>query len=317
MRILVTGATGFIGSRLCERLVEEGYDVWGLVRFTSNKRRIPDGIKVFSADLTDPFSVAEAVKFIRPQAVFHLGAITPVSESFRQPKLYMETNYGGTINLAEACRKYCEDLRLFAFASTSEVYGNQIHFPVSEYNTPKPNTPYSISKYAAELYLRNYMHEAYKFPVVVARPFNTYGRALVNQPHFVVEKIIVNMLKGVEKLSLGNPKIERDFMFREDHVNAYLSILQAIESGNFNSFGEAYNFCTGSCISIGTLVETIKSLTGWDGEVVWYTHVRPCDIACLWGDYSKAKNTFNWQPKYDLTSGLKQAIKEWKEVLGL
>lgn len=316
VRVLVTGVTGFIGYNLSQELTRLGYDVWGLVRFTSNRRRTPDGVRVYVADLTDPYAVAKAVRDIRPQAVFHLGALTPVSESFKQPRLYMEMNYFGTVNLAEACLRYCENLKLFAYASTSEVYGNQEKLPITERHEPKPNTPYSVSKYAAELYLRYYMHEAYDFPVVVVRPFNTYGRAFVNQPHFVVEKVITEMLKGAEKLYLGSPEVVRDFMFRDDHVNSYISVLNAVENGK-DIYGEVFNFCTGNGVSIAKLVETARRILRWEGEVVWHTHVRPADIRKLIGDYEKAKTSLGWRPRYTLEEGLKRAADEWREALGL
>jgi nucleoside-diphosphate-sugar epimerase len=230
--------------------------------------------------------------------------------------LYTETNYLGTISLADSCIKYCEDLQAFIYASTSEVYGNQDNLPISENNNPRPNTPYAISKYASELYLKEYLFKAYEFPVIIARPFNTYGRALVNQPHYIVEKIIVEMLKDSKEITLGNPKIKRDFMFRDDHVNAYLSILNAVEKGK-NIYGEAFNFCTGQNITIESLAIMLIDLIGWSGNIVWNTHIRPNDIDILWGDCSKAKNVLGWIANHSLKSGLVKAINEWKEVLEL
>ncbi|MGQ9506352.1 MAG: NAD-dependent epimerase/dehydratase family protein [Candidatus Bathycorpusculaceae bacterium] len=313
MKVLVTGVTGFIGNTLSSELVRRGYDVHGLARFTSKQWLVPEGVNVHVGDLTDVYSLNRIVKTVNPEIVFHLGAATPVSESFNQPRLYMETNYHGTVNLAEACRNV-ESLRAFVYASTSETYGVQTVFPISETAECKPDTPYAINKYAAELYLKNYLWQAYDFPVVIAKPFNTFGRANVNQPHFVVEKIITSILKGKQKIYLGEPKVERDFMFRFDHVNGYLHILKAVEKGK-HILGEVFNFSTGKSVSIEELTEKIKSLIGWDGKIVWGWFNRPIDIPKLEGDYSKAKRVLGWAPKYDLERGLKEATREWKEKL--
>jgi nucleoside-diphosphate-sugar epimerase len=228
--------------------------------------------------------------------------------------LYTETNYLGTISLADSCIKYCEDLQAFIYASTSEVYGNQNKLPITEENLPRPNTPYSVSKYASELYLREYLYEAYRFPVVIARPFNTYGRAFVNQPHYIVEKIIVETLKNSDTITLGDPKIQRDFVFRDDHIKAYLSILDAVEKGK-NIYGEIFNFCTENYTSIESLVNIISDMIGWNGRIIWHTHLRPNDIRILWGTNRKAREVLGWEPTYRLEEGLAKAIDEWRKVL--
>lgn len=313
-KVLVTGVTGFIGYSLSEKLLEKGYDVWGAARFSAQTRRIPDGVKAYQCDITDPYSVTRMVKDIRPDIIVHLAAMTPVSLSYNMPKYYMEVNYYGTVNLVEAARRI-ENLKAFIYASTSETYGQQEKFPLVESMNRQPNTPYSISKYAGELYVRVYAREAFDFPSVVAIPFNTYGRAKVGQKHFVIEKIICNMLKGVDKLYLGDPDVVRDFMFREDHVNAYLKIVEAVENGKEEIYGEAFNFATGRGVTIRELVKIISKIIGWDGEIIWYTHVRPADIRKLIGDYSKAKRILGWEPKYSLEEGLRKAIKEWSDAL--
>jgi len=317
MRVLVTGCSGFIGYSLTERLVDKGYNVYGLVRFISSSRKLVDGVQYIVGDLTDYFSIVRALEISRPDIIIHLGAITPVSESFHQPRLYMEVNYFGTINLVEATRKRVENLHLFIYASTSEVYGVQNDFPIRETATPKPDSPYAISKYASENYLLNYMYRAYKFPVVVMRPFNTYGRALVGQKHFVIEKIITSMLEGKETIEMGNPEAVRDFMFREDHVDAYITVLESsLNSNKYEEIvGEVFNFCTGVGISIRKVFEIIKELIGWDGKVVWYRYSRPTDIPKLIGSFERAYYVLGWAPRYSIVDGLRRAIDEWKEVL--
>jgi len=289
------------------------------VRVSSQGKRIPDGITPVTGDLTDPYSLAQAVKLARPDVVFHLAALTPVSESFNQPLTYMDVNYGGTVRLAETCRRYLENLELFIYASSTETVGwHRWHEGSITEKTPcRPNTPYAISKYAAEQYLLNYMYRAYNFPAVVVKPTNTYGRAPVRQTHFVVEKILVAMLRGEPELRLGNPDPVRDFMFREDHVDAYLSILETHEKGKTLA-GETYCFGTGVGVTIKQLVETAAKLLDWNGRVLWRTgHYRPADCPHIVVSAEKAKQELNWEPRYDLHNGLLKAALEWKKVLGL
>ncbi|RLI83716.1 MAG: hypothetical protein DRP01_08880 [Archaeoglobales archaeon] len=317
MRILITGVTGFIGSSLAKRLLQLGLgEICGLMRFTSTTRHVPEGVRTFLGDLTDYYSVERVIKTVRPNVVIHLAALTPVSESFHQPRRYAEVNYIGTINLVEAIRRYCEDFRLFIYASTSEVYGDQTKFPLRENLTPKPNSPYAISKYAGELYVSVYARQAFNFPCVVARPFNTYGRAPVGQRHFVVEYLLTSMLEGREEVHLGDPTIRRDFLFREDHVNAYVTLLkQALDNEAIH--GAVFNFTTGSDTSLKELVELCKELTGWEGKVRWYSRLRPTDIRRLYGSYEKAKMMLGWEPKYDLRTGLRKAMEEWAKALNI
>lgn len=316
-RVLVTGVTGFIGSYLSMKLVEKGFDVWGVARFHSQRQILPDGVKVYQCDITDPYSVAQMMRDIRPNVVYHLAAMTPVALSYNMPRYYMEVNYNGTINIVEAWRRIVEPESqiLLVYASTSEVYGQQDKFPLKEEYMPKPNTPYSISKYAGELYVKYYATEAFKLPVVVVRPFNTYNRAHVRQRHYVVEKIITSMILGAERIHLGDPNTVRDFLYRDDHVEGYIRVLETALEDKERIIGETFNLATSRGVTIRELVEIARKLTGWDGEVVWYTHIRPADIRKLIGSYEKAKKKLGWQPKHTLEEGLRKTIDEWKKVL--
>jgi len=316
MRILVTGATGFIGSALSKRLVEMGYDVWGMIRFTSSTRKLPDGVKPIYGDLIDQCSLVGVIKTVRPEIVMHLGALTPVSLSFERPRMYLETNFYGTVRLAETCRRHAEEcLGLFMFAGTTEMFNTKMDIDVL---TPfEPTSPYAVSKVCAVHYLEM-LHRVYDFPVVTLIPTNTYGRANVNQKHFVIEKLITSMLEGKEKILMGSPDKMRDFMFREDHVNAYISVLKKYEEeGNGRLKGARYVFGTGRAHTILDVFKLCRDLTGWDGEVVWNVYHRPFDQDVICTDPSVAKALLGWEAKYDLKSGIKKAIEEWKEVLGI
>lgn len=315
MRVLITGVTGFIGSRVVEEIAKIGEDVYGIVRHISSTRHLPDRVKPVIADLTDKQSIEKAVKLVRPDIVMHIGALTPVSLSYDMPIAYAEVNYHGTVFLAEACIKYAENLKAFIYASTSEVYGQQSTFPLHEDLPAYPNTPYAISKYAGELYVRKYMVEAYDFPAFALRPFNTYGRALVNQRHFVVEKLITSMLEGSKVIMMGSPDPVRDLMFREDHVRAYIDAFYTALTDIDNVKGEVINIATGRGYTIKKVAEIIADKIGWDGEIVWDFIIRPADIHKLVGSNSKAKRLLGWKPEYSLDKGLDVAIDEWRAFL--
>lgn len=312
MRVLVTGASGFIGLPLSNTLRDLGFDVWGLVRFVSGGRPLPD-VKLVRGDLNDYHSVVRAVEFVRPEIVVHLGALTPVSESFRMPVAYMQTNLIGTVNLCEALRKHTfETLRVFIFAGTTEMFD---HSGMIRPDTPlDPTSPYSVSKIGAVYYLR-YMLKTYRFPYVVVVPTNTYGRAPVRQNHFVIEKIITEMLVGRKEIRMGNPDSVRDFMFREDHVNAYVTLIKAITDQGKDLIGETFTFGTGKGHTIKEVFEMIADITGWLGKVKWCAFTRPNEPRKIVVDYSKAKHVLGWEPKYGILDGLTKAVSEWEEVL--
>jgi nucleoside-diphosphate-sugar epimerase len=308
MRILVTGGTGFIGSHLVPRLLSEGHEVYSLERYVTG-RYVLGEVKAVFADLRDAFAVRKVVREVQPEAVIHLASISPVSYSYDHPQEVFETNALGTINLAEACLREVHHFEHFLFAGTSEEYGNQEKFPITEEAELRPNSPYAVSKVAADKYLQ-YMKDAYDFPVTILRPFNTYGRK--DNTHFVVERTITQMLK--EKIvKLGDPNPVRDFLYVDDHVEAYLKCLD-----NEKAKGEVFNFCTGRGVSIKELVELIAKLTGFEGEVIWGTiPARPLDIKKLVGSYEKANHTLGWRPTVTLEEGLRKTIDFWKRKLSL
>jgi len=309
MEVMVTGGTGFIGSHLISKLTKNReFEVYNLSRYVTGRYVAGENVKTFFADLRDYYAIQKAIRQLQPEIVIHLAALTPVSYSFDHPQEIIEVNFYGTVNLAEACLHYIPHFKQFIFASSSEVYGNQDKFPISENFTPKPNTPYAISKFASEKYLI-YLHNAYNFPITIMRPFNTYGRK--KNRHFIVERIITQILEGKNVINLGNPDAIRDLMFVEDHVNAYLKVLD-----NPKARGETFNFCTGRKVSIKQLVEIINDLVNWGGRVAWNTipH-RPSDISCLIGSWKKAKKILNWEPKWKLEDGLLQTIEYWRGKL--
>lgn len=307
MKVLVTGGSGFIGAEVLPRLIELGHEVCSLERYVTGRYVLGARTDTVFGDLRDGFSIRKLVKDTQPEAVIHLAAISPVAYSYDHPQEVFEVNALGTINLAEACLREVPNFKHFLYAGTSEEYGNQDKFPATEDAELRPNSPYSVSKVAADKYLQ-YMRAAYDFPVTILRPFNTYGRK--DNTHFVVERTITQMLQG-KTVRLGDPTPTRDFLYVDDHVDAYLTCLN-----NPKAKGEVFNFCTGRDISIKGLIGLISKLTGFKGKIQWNTiPARPLDIKKLLGNYEKAKRVLGWQPKYTLEEGIKKTIEFWENEL--
>jgi nucleoside-diphosphate-sugar epimerase len=310
-KILCTGGSGFIASNLIPRLVEKGYCVHALERYVTGRydlgpNRNP---RIIDGDLNDHDKIREIIVDLKPDYVVHLAAITPVAYSYEHPFEVIQTNFTATVNLLEINRKYNPHLKQFLYAGSSEEYGIQDDFPIKESAELRPNNPYSTSKVASDCYLR-YMRDAYGFPMTILRPFNTYGRT--KNMFMVVERIISQMLKS-KTVNLGDSSPIRDFVYVDDHVDAYLTCL-----GNEKALGETFNFCTGVGVSIRELVEEISSLMGYEGEIVWEAiPPRPLDIKVLIGDNSKAKGMLGWSPKVDLENGLKRTIDKMRDKNGL
>jgi len=306
---LVAGGSGFIGSHLIHELVKLEHDVYSLERYVTGRYVLGGrrAVKTVFGDLRTHFAVRKIVREVQPDAVVHLASISPVSYSYDHPNEVLETNFLGTVNLAESCLQEVPHFKHFLFAGTSEEYGNQKNMPIKETAELRPCSPYAVSKVAADNYL-HYMRDAYNFPITVLRNFNTYGRK--ENTHFIVERIITQMLQG-KRVTLGDPKPVRDLLYIDDHVNSYVTCL-----GNERAIGETFNFCTGRGTSIAQLVKTIRKLTNFKGEVVWNTiPERPLDVAILIGDYSKARRLLGWKPRFTLEKGLKLSVKFWKEKL--
>ncbi|MGQ9722678.1 MAG: NAD-dependent epimerase/dehydratase family protein [Candidatus Jordarchaeum sp.] len=307
-KVLLTGSTGFIGSHIVPLLVDRDYDVFVLERYVTGRFVLGQmrSVKTVFGDLREYSTIKKIISEVQPDIVIHLAAISPVAYSYEHPQEVIEANFMGTVNLAEACIREVPHFRHFLFASTSETYGNGPN-PRREDTPQNPNSPYAVTKHACEKYLM-YMRDGHNFPITILRPFNTYGRK--DNTHFVVERTIVQMLQS-ETVRLGDPNPVRDLLYIDDHTNAYLTCLE-----NEKAIGEVFNFSTGIGVSIKQLVEIISKLTGFEGEVIWNTiPPRPLDIMELIGDYTKAKKTLGWEPKFKLEDGLKRSIEYWRNKL--
>lgn len=288
MRILVTGANGFIGSYLLPRLAEAGHIVYH-----------PGEAEM---DLRDNAAVEAAVKRFNPQVVFHLAAKTEVAWSFDDYEDVSDVNYIGTVRLAEACRKHCSDLQMFMLASTMETYGHQPHVPFTEQTPQNPMAPYAVAKVAAEKYLR-YMEYAYDFPFVILRQTNTYGRRDNN--FFVMERIISQALTQ-DVIELGEPEPVRNFLWIEDLIDLYMVLLEK------RPIGETFVTGPANGLTIKALVWEILMQTHgtkpWP-EVRWHTiPKRPGEIYYLNSSPVKAALLLGWRPKVTLEEGIAKTI---------
>jgi len=305
--ILLTGTTGFIGSELRPLLRERGYKVYSLERYVTGRigKNVTPPEELWFSDLRDVYSLTKCIQKVKPDIVIHLGALTAVGYSYMHPQETLETNLLGTVNLAELCMRHVPNFQQFIYASSAEVYGVCTQKLKSESN-PRlvPNSPYSVSKYAAEKYLA-YMHKAFNFPVTTLRFFNSYGRK--RDRWFVVEKTVYQMLHE-EECRLGDPEPVRDFLHYTDQLEAYLAALE-----NRKAIGETFNVCSGVGTSIRELADLTAELTDFKGDTVWrQMPKRPLDIMHLVGSNQKIRRALRTPEPMPLKDGLEKTIEWWR-----
>ena len=310
-KVLITGATGFIGKELAAKLKDK-YEIHTLERYVTGRYSLDNNTINHYTNLTDYSAVKNVIRKVKPDYVMHLAAISAVSFSYEHPIEVSEVDYIGSVNLAEACYKEVPDFKQFIFAGTSEEYGMTLQdtkHKLTESSPLMPNSPYAVAKVAFDNYL-NYMGMAYHFPYTIMRPFNTYGRK--DNKHFFIERTITQMLVQ-DKVYLGDPLAVRDWMYVDDHVNGYLKTM-----GNKQAIGRAINLCAGIGYTTKDTAEMMAKLTGYKGEIVWHsTPPRPLDARVLIGDNSNAKQILGWEPTVALEEGLKKTIEHWKASLNV
>ena len=313
--VLVTGGGGFIGSRLCERLVQSGATVRAFVRYTSRAEigllrfLEPDILKkveIIRGDLRDFSAVAQALRGV--DIVFHLGALISIPYSYVHPVETVQTNVLGTLNILEACRKSGAKL---VHTSTSEVYGTALRVPIDEDHPLQGQSPYSASKIGADKLVESYFR-SFGLPTVTVRPFNTYGPG--QSTRAVIPTIITQALAG-GVVRLGNLDAIRDFTYLDDTVEGFLLTAQA-DTWN----GETYNLGSGEEISIGAIAALIFRLMGKQAEIqLEKSRLRPekSEVLRLISDNRKAKLELGWQPTVGMEEGLQRTIRWIGEHLDL
>lgn len=313
MKILVTGADGFIGSHVVETLVKNGHDVRAFVLYNSfnswgwldeSDESIRDSVDVFAGDIRDPHGVDKAVE--NQEVVLNLAALIAIPYSYHSPDTYIDTNIKGTLNILQAARRH--DVMRVVQTSTSEVYGSAQYIPIDEVHPLHPQSPYAASKVGADQLALSF-HTSFNLPVGILRPFNTYGP---RQSARAVIPTIISQLANKSKVKLGSLSPTRDFSFVQDTADGFLAAAQSDAI-----IGQTINLGSGFEISIKETAETIAKIMNTKLELVDdQQRVRPenSEVERLHASIEKAKTVLGWQPQLKgltgFETGLKQTI-EW------
>ena len=313
MKILVTGAAGFIGSHLCEALLKKGFKVNALVRYNSRQNKgwleniLNKNLQVIYGDITDFDSVLDAIK--NCDYVFNLAASISVPYSFKNPQTFIDTNILGALNVFRASALNKKKIKKIIQISSSEVYGNNLVKDkniLTEETITVSESPYAATKIASDN-LAISMHKATGLPIVVARPFNTFGprqslRAVI--PTLITQFISLNNKNDTVKI--GNLKTSRDFVYVKDTVAGLISLLKKSCKP-----GEVYNICTGKSFSIKNIVSNLVYITKKKPKIlVSKKRLRSADVFDLRGSNKKLFKSNMWSPKYKNLDGFKKALNE-------
>jgi NAD dependent epimerase/dehydratase len=307
--VLVTGAGGFIGSHLTERLVSLGACTRALVRYNSasswgwlESSPVKSDIEVILGDIRDRDSLRQAIRGV--DIVFHLAALIAIPYSYHAPSSYVRTNVEGTLNVLQVAMD--AGVGLVVHTSTSEVYGTARYVPIDEDHPLQGQSPYSASKIGADK-LAEAFHLSFGLPVAIIRPFNTYGPR--QSARAVIPTIVTQALTG-SAVHLGNLEPTRDFIYMADTVEGFIRIAECLEA-----IGQVINIGSGQEISIGDLANTVLDLVGRNIPIMCDDQrIRPenSEVERLCTDNSKARDILGWQPRYPLKDGLVRTI-EWVE----
>ena len=306
-KVLVTGADGFIGSHLTELLLAEGYEVralsvynsfnnWGWLEGISHER-----LEVVSGDVRDAAFCRHIARDC--DVIFHLAALIAIPYSYVAPESYVDTNIKGTLNICQAALD--SGVKRLIVTSTSEVYGTAQYVPIDEKHPRQPQSPYSATKIGADAIAKSFFN-AFNLPVVIARPFNTYGPR--QSARAIIPTIITQIASGKREIKVGDLTPTRDFNFVTDTCRGFLALAEAEGID-----GEEINIASGTEISMADTLATIARLM--DADVKWVTdpqRIRPSrsEVFRLCGDNSKITSLTSWRPMYSIEEGLKRTI-EW------
>lgn len=313
MKILVTGADGFIGSHVVETLVKSGHDVRAFVLYNSfnswgwldeSDKAIRDSIDIFAGDIRDPHGVDKAVE--KQEVILNLAALIAIPYSYHSPDTYIDTNIKGTLNILQAARRH--GVKRIVQTSTSEVYGTAQYIPIDEAHPLHPQSPYAATKVGADQLALSF-HASFDVPVGILRPFNTYGP---RQSARAVIPTIISQLANKSKVKLGSLSPTRDFSFVQDTANGFLAAAQSDAI-----VGQTINLGSGFEISIKETAETIAKLMNTKLELVDdEQRVRPenSEVERLHASIEKAKTMLGWQPELKGLAGFETGLKktiEW------
>lgn len=309
-KILVTGSDGFIGSHLTETLVREGHEVRAFVCYNSFNSwgwldrcaaDVRGKFEVVAGDVRDPHGIRTAMK--GHDAVLHLAALVAIPYSYHSPDSYVDTNIKGTLNVVQAARDL--GVARVVHTSTSEVYGTAKFVPITEEHPLQGQSPYSASKIGADQIAMSFFN-SFGTPVVIVRPFNTYGPR--QSARAVIPTIITQIASGKQQIALGAVRPTRDFSYVTDTVAGFVAALHADAA-----VGQVVNLGSGFEISIGDTVREIASAMGTDIEVLHDAQrLRPeeSEVDRLWASNDKARELLNWMPNYAGLEGFRRGLTE-------
>ena len=309
MKILVTGADGFIGSHVVETLVKSGHEVRAFVLYNSfnswgwlddSDKSVRESIDVFAGDIRDPHGVDNAVS--GQEVILNLAALIAIPYSYHSPDTYIDTNIKGTLNILQAARRH--EVSRVIQTSTSEVYGTAQYIPIDEKHPLHPQSPYAASKVGADQLALSF-HASFKTPVGVLRPFNTYGP---RQSARAVIPTIISQLATGRDVKLGSLSPTRDFSFVQDTANGFLAAAMSDAI-----VGQTVNLGSGFEISIQETAETIAKLMNVELKLANdEQRVRPesSEVERLHASIQKAKEVLGWQPQLKGLEGFKAGLKQ-------
>ena len=308
MKILVTGADGFIGSHLTEALLAEGYKVRALAQYNSfnywgwlEDIESNDKLEVMTGDVRDPNYCRDICKDI--DVVFHLAALIAIPYSYVAPDSYIDTNVRGTLNICQAARD--SGVKRILVTSTSEVYGTAQYVPIDEKHPLQPQSPYSASKIGADAIAMSF-YNAFKLPITIVRPFNTYGPR--QSARAVIPTIITQIAAGTKEIKLGDLSPTRDFNYVADTCRGYLELAKCDKA-----IGETVNIGSNFEISVKDTLDIIKDIM--KSDVMFVTdeqRIRPesSEVFRLWCDNTKIRSLTGFETKYSIRKGLEKTV-EW------
>ena len=312
-KVLLTGADGFIGSHLAERLLKEGCQVRAFVYYNSFNswgwldtlpKETKDKFEIFAGDIRDPNGVRTAMKDI--DVVFHLAALIAIPFSYHSPDSYIDTNVKGTLNIIQAAKDL--GVSRVLVTSTSEVYGTAQFVPITELHPKQPQSPYSASKIGADC-IADSFYRSFDLPLTIVRPFNTYGPR--QSARAVIPTIITQLLCGMQEIKLGDITPTRDLLFVKDTANGFIEIAKCDEL-----IGHEVNIATQSEITVGDLAQEMINQINPDAKIISdEQRLRPAksEVFRLFGSNKKLKQFTPWETKYTLSQGIAETI-EWFKI---
>jgi NAD dependent epimerase/dehydratase len=311
--VLVTGADGFIGSHLVEKLIEDGNKVKAFVYYNSFNnwgwldtfpKEILNEIEIFAGDVRDPNGVRTAVKGV--DEIYHLAALIAIPYSYHSPDSYVDTNVKGTLNILQAARDF--NIERVLVTSTSEVYGTALYVPIDENHPKQGQSPYSASKIGADAMADSFFR-SFNLPVTIVRPFNTFGPR--QSARAVIPTIITQLLSGKTEIKLGALHPTRDLLFVKDTANGFVEIAKSTKT-----IGQEINIATEKEISILDLAQLLIDKINPAAKIISDDiRLRPekSEVERLLGSAKKINSLTNWQPNFTFDEAINQTINWFKK----